>query len=115
MREIYSRAGICAAQDEEGVLPVPPPPVAVPSRPDQPGSHVPPVPQPDDPLANIKVPCFGDQLTRVRLAGAKDLRARSHTPQDRLDHLYPFRIVDWHTKRSFLKVKNWYYWSKQGI
>ena len=43
MREIYSRAGICAAQDEEGVLPVPPPPVAVPSRPDQPGSHVPPV------------------------------------------------------------------------
>ena len=66
MREIYSRAGICAAQDEEGVLPVPPPPpVAAPSRPDQPGSHVPPVPQPDDPLANIKVPCFGDQLTRV--------------------------------------------------
>lgn len=115
MREIYSRAGICAAQDEEGVLPVPPPPVAVPSRPDQPGSHVPPVPQPDDPLVNIKVPCFGDQLTRVRLAGATDLRAGSHTPQDRLDHLYPFRIVDWHTKRSFLKVKNWYYWSKQGI
>ena len=52
----------------------------------------------DDPLARVRIPCFGDQLTRVRLAGAKDLRA------GRLDHLYPFRIVDWHTKRSFLKV-----------
>ena len=51
---------------------------------------------------------FRSQLTRVRSAGAKDLRAGSHTPQDRLDHLYPFRIVDWHIKRSFLKVRNSY-------
>ena len=102
MREIYSKAGKCAPPDQEHVPPGPP--IAAPSRPDQPASHVPPVPQPDDPLANVKVPCFGDQLTRVRLAGAKDLRAGSHTPQDRLDHIYPLRIVDWHSKRSFLKV-----------
>ena len=80
-------------------------PIGAPARPDQPASHVPPVPQIEDPLANVIIPCYGDQLTRVRLAGAKDLRAGCHTPQDRLDHLYPFRIVDWHTKRSFLKVK----------
>ena len=56
----------------------------------------------NDPLP--KVPCYGDQLTRVRMAGAKDLRAGSHTPRDRVEHIYPFRFVDWHTKRSFLKV-----------
>lgn len=104
IHQIYSRAGICVPPDLEHVPPGPP--LAAPSRPDQPSSHVPPVPQPDDPLAKVKVPCFGDQLTRVRFAGAKDLRAGSHTAQDRLDHLYPFRIVDWHTKRSFLKVRN---------
>ena len=43
---------------------------------------------------------------RVRLAGANDLEAGCHTPQDRLDYLYPFRIVDWHAKRSFVKVKH---------
>lgn len=104
VRDIYSRAGICAPPPDQ-VCVNPGPPIAAPSRPDQPASHVPPVPQPDDPLPNVKIPCFGDQLTRVRFAGAKDLRAGSHTPQDRFDHLYPFRIVDWHTKRSFLKVR----------
>ena len=80
-------------------------PIAAPSRPDQPASHVPPAPQPDDPLVNVKIPCFGDRLTRFRLAGEQDLHAGSHTPQDRFDQLYPFRIVDWHTKSSFLKVR----------
>ena len=51
-----------------------------------------------------KVPCFSDQLTLVRLAGAKDLRSGSHTPCDRFEHIHPVRIVDWHTKKSFLKV-----------
>ena len=58
-----------------------------------------------DPLADIKVPHFGDQLTRVWLAGAKDLHAGSHITQDNLHYLYPFRIVDWHTKRTFIKQK----------
>ena len=61
---------------------------------------VPPLPK----KCGVKIPCFGDQLTRVRLAGAKDLRSGCHSAKDRLDHLYPFCIVDWHTKRSFLKV-----------
>ena len=104
VREIYAKAGRCAPPDEDHVPPGPP--IAAPSRPDQPASHVPPVPCVEDPLAKVQIPCFGDQLTRVRLAGAKDLRAGSHTAWDRLDHLYPFRIVDWHAKRSFLKVKN---------
>lgn len=101
VRKIYSKAGLCVPP-EEGHVP-PGPPIAAPSRPDQPKSHLPPVTT-ADPLSRVRIPFFGDQLTRVRLAGAKDLRAGSHTPQDRLDHLYPFRIVDWHTKCSFLKV-----------
>ena len=67
------------------------PPTAAPSRPDQPVSHIPLVRQVEDPLANVTIPCFGDQLTRVRVAGAKDLRSGSHTPKDRLDYIYPFR------------------------
>ncbi len=39
------------------------------------------------------------------MAGSKDLHAGCHSAKQRLDHLYPFCIVDWHTKRSFLKVK----------
>ena len=74
------------------------------SRPDQQASHIPPSPCDDDPLHGIRIPCFSDQLTRVRFAGAKDLRAGCHTAKQRLDHLYPFCIADWHTKRSFLKV-----------
>jgi len=104
-REIYSKAGLCVPTDPDHVPPGPdfPGPSA---RLDQPASHVPPVPQIEDPVANVKIPCYGDQLRRVRLAGAKDLLAGCHTPQDRLDYQYPFRIVDWHTKRSFLKVKH---------
>ena len=101
--QIYSAAGLC-------VIPIPPgnpdpPSLGNHSRPDQPASHVPPAISDDDPLSGVKVPCFGDQLTRVRLAGAKDLRRGCHTAKERLDHLYPFSIVDWHTKRSFLKVQ----------
>jgi hypothetical protein len=74
------------------------------SRPDQPASHIPPVASSSDPLQNVKIPCYGDQLSRIRFAGAKDLGSACHTPKDRFDHIYPFRIVDWHTKRSLLKV-----------
>ena len=74
------------------------------SHPDQPSSHVPPVADDSDPLVKIRVPCYGDQLTRVRFAGAKDLRAGNENARDRLDHIYPLRIADWHAKRSLLKV-----------
>ncbi|CAB3995477.1 Hypothetical predicted protein, partial [Paramuricea clavata] len=80
------------------------PTVGTTSRPDQPGSHLPPAASESDPLRGVKIPCYGDQLTRVRFAGGRDLRAGCHSAKQRLDHLYPFCIVDWHSKKSFLKV-----------
>lgn len=81
--DIFSAAGLCASSDK------PPTSVNIPpnahSRPDQPGSHLPPIPTKDDPLAGVSIPCFGDQLTRVRFAGVKDLRAGCHNPRERLD------------------------------
>lgn len=100
--QIFSAAGLCNVPNQmnkQNTLCI-----ENQSRPDQPASHIPPVASSDDPLSGVKVPCFGDQLTRVRLAGAKDLRRGCHSARERLDHLYPFCIVDWHTKRSFLKV-----------
>ena len=63
--------------------------VQVPTQPDHPRSHIPPV--------------IVDEFTRVKFAGAGDLRSGCHAPK-RLDYLYPYRIVGWHTKMSFLKV-----------
>ena len=106
IQDIHTKASDVPATDIDAV-PHPPharPEIHGPSRPDQPASHAPPRQDPVDPLCGVKVPCIGDQLTRVRFAGAKDLRAGSHTSRDRLDHLYPFRCAAWHTKRSFLKV-----------
>ena len=80
--------------------------VEVATRPDQPRAHIPPTSSDEDPLKGVKIPCFGDELTRVRLAGARDLRSGCHSAKQRLDHLYPYRIVGWHTKRSLLKVYN---------
>ena len=80
------------------------PVVQVPTQPDQPRSHIPPVGSQTDPLGGVKIPCFGDELAQVRFAGAQDLRSGCHTPKQRLDHLYPYCIVGWHAKRSFLKV-----------
>ena len=100
--DIYKASGIYNFQPTSSSAPHPT--VQVPTRPDQPRSHIPPVASDTDPLKDVKIPCFGDELTRVRFAGARDLRSGCHTPKQRLDHLYPYRIVGWHTKRSFLKV-----------
>ena len=100
--EIYSAAGLCSTHPASN--PEDTPPIGTTSRPDQPAAHIPPIASESDPLRGVRIPCYGDQLTRVRFAGAKDLRAGCHSAKQRLDHLYPFCIVDWHTKRSFLKV-----------
>ena len=55
-------------------------------------------------LQTLQVPVGGDQLTRVRLQGAKALRAGSLTAQDRLDHLYPVIMEMFHTLQDFLEV-----------
>ena len=100
IEQLYSKAGISNPSSVPVVIAGPQ--VGTTSRPGQPGAHIPTILPPDDPLS--KVPCYGDQLSRVRMAGAKDLRAGCHTPKDRLDHIYPFRIADWHTKQSLVKV-----------
>ena len=97
--EIYNEAGLiqnpplCLNPD----IPTDPP-----ARPDQPGAHVPPTA--DDPMRDMKIPFAGDQLTRVRLAGAKDLLAGAHTPTDRFEHCSPFKPVGWHTKHQCYNI-----------
>ncbi len=102
IEDIYTKAGLICQKPDNGqagnseeILSR--------SRPDQPGAHV---TQEDnsDHMKGICVPFGGDQLTRVRFAGGKDLRAGAHTAKDRFDHCSPFKIELWHTKASFLQV-----------
>ena len=73
------------------------------SQPDQPGAHCNKLDE-NDHMQAVSVPFGGDQLTRVRFAGAKDLRAGAHTAKERLDHCSPFVSELFHTKMAFLQV-----------
>ena len=72
----------------------PPPAIGNYSRPDQPPPHF------------FPTTSTNDQLTRVRLAGAKDLPSACHTATHCVEHSYSFLNVDWQTNKSFLKVLN---------
>lgn len=103
LEEIYSKAGVInvprntAQAMPNGSL------EGMQSAPDQPGAHI-TRHDDDDHLKDVCVPFGGDQLTRVRFAGAKDLRKGCHTAKDRFEHCSPFVVEPFHTKMSYLQV-----------
>ena len=59
----------------------------------------------NDHMKGISVPFGGDQMTRVRFAGAKDLRAGAHTAKQRFDYCSPFVSELFHTNMAYVQVK----------
>ena len=103
VEDIYAKAGVIKKPAKVPNAPQPALIEGQSSLPDQPRAHFNKVDE-NDHMKVISVPFGGDQLTRVRFAGAKDLRAGSHTSKERLDHCSPFVSELFHTKMSYLQV-----------
>lgn len=58
----------------------------------------------EDLFQKFKVPVGGDQLSRVRLEEAKNLRSLATTRKKRFENLDPIIIEFWHMKQDFLEV-----------
>lgn len=66
-----------------------------------------------DALRRYGVPVGGDQLTRVRLQEAKNIRSLAVTPERRYDDLHPIVCEMWHSKQDFLeKCYKKFFWRK---
>ena len=103
IREIYAKAGIVRLQNEQHIERLEDH-TGQHAAPDQPNGHV-VLNDNQDPLDGISCSFGGDQLTRVRAAGAADLRADTNNPAERFDHLKPFICEKFHTKASFVQVR----------
>ena len=55
-------------------------------------------------LEKYRVVTGGDQLTKVRFAGAINLRLMSPTSTGRLEHVQPVVCELWHLKQDYLEV-----------
>lgn len=55
-------------------------------------------------LRRYGVPIGGDQLTRVRLQEARNIRSLAVTPERRYDDLHPIVCEIWHSKQDFLEM-----------
>ena len=78
------------------------------AEPDQPNAHF--TPNDDvDPLQGVQCSFGGDQLTRVRAAGAADLKAGNGNTAGRFEHLKPFICEKFHTRASFVQVSSIYF------
>ena len=103
IEDIYAKAGVITKPDNANERPKPGSIAGLSSAPDQPRAHF-NTADDSDHMKEISVPFGGDQMTRVRFAGAKDLRSGAHTAKERLDHCSPFFSAPFHTKMSFVQV-----------
>ena len=105
LQDIYIKAGVVEKPEGPELLKEP---VRISSgesaTPDQAAAHF-NKDDANDHMKGISVPFGGDQMTRVRFAGAKDLRAGAHTAKQRFDHCSPFVSELLHTKMAYVQVK----------